>query len=187
MIYLKIYLLVLAAFLLGYLCRLAVEFLNKRYPKPTPKPKRKWPRAYLPTCVALVLAASAPAQTIHVEPSVVVSSRMALGAGVAATAHWHGQVQAQAFGTYERKRSANTGLAAGARLYTTSTDVDGWLIAGATYTWHSATALASGEGLRNRLRPMVGFRFDYKPAFIQIEYNIEAVFVRCGVTLFNHH
>jgi hypothetical protein len=115
-----------------------------------------------------------------------MSSRFALGAGLATTANFNGNIQAQVFGTWENKRAINTGLAAGVRLYTTSTDVDGWFIAGATHTWHSATALASGEGLRNGLRPMVGFRFDYKPAFLQIEYNIEAVFLRCGITLFNH-
>lgn len=179
------YLLVLGSFVLGYLCCAAALWMEKKYPfkkQPKKAPKRKWPSAYL--IAGLLAAQAAGAQTLHLEPSLIMSSRFALGAGMAATVQWEGNLQAWAFGTYEHKRSANTGLAAGARLYTTYTDVDGWLIAGATYTWHSAAALHSGEGLRNGLRPMVGFRFDYKPAILQIEYNIEAVYLRCGITLF---
>lgn len=178
---LKIYLLVTGSFLLSYLCRRAVEFINKTFEKPKPAPRRKWPSAYI--VAGLLLASQLQAQTIHVEPSFIMSSRFALGAGLATTANFNGNIQAQAFGTWENKRAINAGIAAGARLYTTSTDVDGWFIAGATHTWHSATALASGEGLRNGVRPMVGFRFDYKPAFLQFEYNIEAVYLRCGIAL----
>lgn len=183
MILLKIYLLVTVSFLLGYVCRRVVEYLDRECSKPKP-PKRKWPSAYI--VIGLLLSSQVHAQTIHVEPSFIMSSRFALGAGLATTANWNGNIQAQVFGTWENKRAINSGLAAGVRLYTTSTDVDGWFIAGATHTWHSPAALASGEGLRNGVRPMVGFRFDYKPAFLQIEYNIEAVYLRCGITLFNH-
>jgi hypothetical protein len=178
-----IYIIAMLGVLIGYVAAKVSEAIGRerQMRQQINRKKAKHPRAFL-TAIALLVMLNGYSQKAIGELSLSMNGALQPGAA-AGFGLQYGSMMAQGVATYANQHGFTAGGSFGLHLYTTRTDVQGWLIMGANYTWYINEAIKSGE-VKNGWRPLVGFRWQVNAGWVQLDYNVNSLSVRFGCNLF---